>query len=65
MNGDRISLYVDGVPMVACPSTLAEAAESARSGARARPGAKYEIKSGGVVVARYIMRGGKLDRWVR
>lgn len=65
MSGDRFSLYVDGVPMVVCPSTLAEAAESARCGAKGRPGAKYEVKSGGVVVARYVMRGGKLDWWVR
>lgn len=60
------TLYVGGVPMVSCPSTLAEAAESARSGAKARPGVRYEVKDGGVVVARYLARGDQLvERWVR
>jgi hypothetical protein len=62
----RFSLYVDGVPMAVCPSTLAEAAESARSGARGRPGIEYEVEnSDGVVVARYLVRDGQMERWVR
>lgn len=65
MTGDRLTLLVDGVPMVVCPSTLAEAAESARSGAKARPGVKYEIKSGGTVVAHYVVRRGRMEAWVR
>jgi hypothetical protein len=62
----RFALYVDGVPMVSCPSTLAEAAESARTGARGRPGVPYEVENqDGEVVARYEMRDGKMERWVR
>lgn len=62
----KFALYVDGVPMAVCPSTLAEAAESARSGATARPGVTYEIEnSDGEVVASYVVRDGKLERWVR
>lgn len=62
----RFSLYVDGVPMAVCPSTLAEAAESARSGASARPGVEYEVENAeGHVVARYLVRDGQMERWVR
>lgn len=61
----NFALYADGMPLVPCPTTLAEAAESARSGARSRPGVKYEVRRGDVVLARYVLRGGKLDRWVR
>lgn len=62
----RFSLYVDGLQMLVCPSTLAEAAEQARSGARARPGVQYEVENAdGHVVARYLVRDGQMERWVR